>query len=104
MARDRQRDALQTIFSFFVGLMVLAFIGVGVNTFYQSPEQDASPLRDAEAVSPADQAVTGNEGRPLHASRAGAKYDAIQDQIDALQKEHPGRPWRSGRATRASCS
>jgi hypothetical protein len=37
MARDKQRDALQTIFSFFLGLMVLAFIGVGVNAFYPAP-------------------------------------------------------------------
>jgi len=38
---DRQRYALQTIFSFFLGLMVLAFIGVGVNTFYPSPAEQA---------------------------------------------------------------
>ena len=31
---DRQHYALQTIFSLFLGLMVLALIGVGVNTFY----------------------------------------------------------------------
>ncbi len=37
IAVDRQHYALQTIFSFFLGLMVLAFIGVGVNTFYPSP-------------------------------------------------------------------
>ncbi len=36
---DRQHAALQTIFSFFLGLMVLAFIGVGVNTFYPSPAE-----------------------------------------------------------------
>jgi hypothetical protein len=36
-ATDRQHYALQTIFSFFLGLMVLAFIGIGVNTFYPSP-------------------------------------------------------------------
>jgi hypothetical protein len=36
---DRQHDALQTIFSFFLGLMVVAFIGVGVNTFYQTPSE-----------------------------------------------------------------
>jgi hypothetical protein len=36
---DRQHYALQTIFSFFLGLMVLAFIGVGVNTFYPSPAE-----------------------------------------------------------------
>lgn len=46
MATDKQRDALQTIFSFFLGLMVLAFIRVGVNAFYQSPaEKDAPQLQ-----------------------------------------------------------
>jgi hypothetical protein len=39
---DRQHYALQTIFSFFLGLMVLAFIGVGVNTFYPSPAEKYS--------------------------------------------------------------
>ncbi len=38
MQRDRQRDMLQTIFSFFLGLMVAAFVGVGVNTFLPAPE------------------------------------------------------------------
>jgi hypothetical protein len=37
-APERQRYALQTIFSFFLGLMVVALVGVGVNTFYQSPD------------------------------------------------------------------
>jgi hypothetical protein len=55
--RDRQRDALQTIFSFFVGLMVLAFIGVGVNTFYEFPEQTYSDqeqklFREQQNVNP----------------------------------------------------
>ncbi|MFA5844795.1 MAG: hypothetical protein WC971_08205 [Coriobacteriia bacterium] len=39
MAQERQRYALQTIFSFFLGIMVTAFIGVGVNTFYPAPDQ-----------------------------------------------------------------
>ena len=39
MAMDRQHYALQTIFSFFLGLMVLAFVGVGVNTFYPQPAE-----------------------------------------------------------------
>lgn len=38
-APDRQHGALQVIFSFFLGLMVTAFIGVGVYTFYAPPEQ-----------------------------------------------------------------
>lgn len=37
-APDKQRTALQIIFSFFLGLMVTAFIGVGVYTFYPPPE------------------------------------------------------------------
>jgi hypothetical protein len=36
-ARDKQRETLQMIFSFFLGLMVVAFVGVGVNTFYPEP-------------------------------------------------------------------
>jgi len=42
---DRQHQALQTIFSFFLGLMVLAFVGVGVNTFYPSPGEKYSKER-----------------------------------------------------------
>lgn len=36
---DRQRAALQVIYSFFLGLMITAFIGVGVYTFYPSPDR-----------------------------------------------------------------
>ena len=32
--------ALQIIFAFFLGLVVVAFVGIGVNTFYPSPEWD----------------------------------------------------------------
>ena len=86
MARDRQRDALQTIFSFFVGLMVLAFIGVGVITFYQSPDQRFSDRE--QKLFRQQQDVTGTKGDPSQLSPADrAKYNAIQDQIDALQKE-----------------
>jgi hypothetical protein len=51
---DRQHYALQTIFSFFLGLMVVAFIGVGVNTFYPSPgdryQAQLQPLFDQQAT------------------------------------------------------
>jgi hypothetical protein len=46
---DRQHDSLQTIFSFFLGLMVVAFVGVGVNTFYPSP---STPYTDYSVVQP----------------------------------------------------
>ena len=35
--RDLGQSVLQVIFSFFVGLVVTAFIGIGVNTFYPEP-------------------------------------------------------------------
>ncbi|MFT3970830.1 MAG: hypothetical protein QM695_11290 [Micropruina sp.] len=35
--RDLGQSMLQVIFSFFVGLVVTAFIGIGVNTFYPEP-------------------------------------------------------------------
>jgi hypothetical protein len=83
--RDRQRDALQTIFSFFVGLMVLAFIGVGVNTFYEFPEQTYS---DAEQKLYRQQQNLNPKGDPTTLTPAQkAENDRIQAQIDALQKE-----------------
>ncbi len=53
--KERQQYALQTIFSFFLGLMVLAFIGIGVNTFYPQPERFDSPeiqelFREQESI------------------------------------------------------
>lgn len=36
--KPKSSNALQIIFSFFLGLMVTAFIGVGVYTFYPQPE------------------------------------------------------------------
>ena len=40
MTSGRQHYALQVIFSFFLGLMVTAFIGIGVNTFFPAPETE----------------------------------------------------------------
>ncbi len=67
---DKQRGALQIIFSFFLGLMVTAFIGVGVYTFYPPPEQtfqdqlqqlyrqqeDIQSFKEPSALTSADQA------------------------------------------------
>jgi hypothetical protein len=83
--RDRQRDALQTIFSFFVGLMVLAFIGVGVNTFYEFPEQTYSDqeqklFREQQNVNPKSDPSTLTPAEK-------AQNDRIQSEIDALQKK-----------------
>lgn len=39
MASSTRSGGLQTIFSIFLGLMVAAFVGVGVYTFYPPPQQ-----------------------------------------------------------------
>ena len=36
--RDLGQSMLQVIFSFFLGLVVTAFVGIGVNTFYPEPQ------------------------------------------------------------------
>ncbi len=46
MASMGWSDSLRTIFSFFLGLMLAAFVGVGVYTFHAPPEQVDSQIRD----------------------------------------------------------
>jgi hypothetical protein len=50
----KQRQALQLIFAFFLGLMVTAFIGIGVFTFHGPPgdplDDPAQELRDRQQV------------------------------------------------------
>lgn len=89
---DRQHYALQTIFSFFLGLMVLAFIGVGVNTFYPSPteqhQQEQTQLqRQIEAIN----LQAGGKGSLDATQQAAmadlqAKQNALQDRTDAEMK------------------
>ena len=44
--RDLGQSMLQVIFSFFLGLVVTAFIGIGVNTFYPEPSYSSGSDRD----------------------------------------------------------
>jgi hypothetical protein len=46
MTRTSGGTALRTIFSFFLGLMLTAFVGVGVYTFHGPPEQFEDQIRD----------------------------------------------------------
>ena len=83
-AGDRQRQTLQTIFSFFLGLMVLALIGIAVNTIYPTPQptmqQNLDKLyRELEPY----QSKAPSELKA--ADRA--KRDEIQAKIDTLQKQ-----------------
>lgn len=84
-------SVLQTIFSFFLGLMVTAFVGVGVYTFHPPPRDEFSrqiqeidraetavrDSRPADQLSPEDRA----EIRELTAER-----DAAVDSMRAMQE------------------
>ncbi len=80
---DRQHYALQTIFSFFLGLMVLAFIGVGVNTFYPQPsdtfQKQLQPLYNEQNQ------INIKGGTPSPADQA--RLSQIQKQIDDLNAQ-----------------
>jgi hypothetical protein len=81
---DRQHYALQTIFSFFLGLMVLAFIGVGVNTFYPQPS-DAFQRQMQPLFNEQNQINAKGGNTPTPADQA--RLAQIQKQIDALQAQ-----------------
>ncbi len=85
MAAPRHNVGLQIIFSIFLGLMVTAFIGVGVYTFYPNPEtalqkkidsldrqlQQAQNFKDPSALSAAER----------------AKMQGIQDELNQAQDQ-----------------
>lgn len=79
---DRQRYALQTIFSFFLGLMVLAFIGVGVNTFYPSPS-DQFTLRQQELQRQLE-AAQNKAPQGSYTATQQAAVTSLQTEIDDL--------------------
>jgi hypothetical protein len=81
---ERQHYALQTIFSFFLGLMVLAFIGVGVNTFLPSPaEQHKAEMDNIQQQIEALNVKTN--GRTLDVTQQAA-MDKLTAQQNALQR------------------
>lgn len=70
----KQGGALQTIFSFFLGLMVTAFVGVGVYTFHPSPQDNL--FRQVQSLDRQEQAVRNS--RPPEALTP-ADRDRIQE-------------------------
>lgn len=89
--QDRQHYALQTIFSFFLGLMVLAFIGVGVNTFYPTP----ADRYQKQLQTLYDEQNTLTAGGKTLAPAEQARMAELQRQINALQakQQTDTEPW-----------
>lgn len=97
MPTSRTTPGLTTIFAIFLGLMITAFIGVGVNTFYPSP---AEPLeRRMELFGRQERQIEG--GRP-----AGTLTDAerermrqIRDSVTILNRQAQDAREEWGRTT-----
>jgi hypothetical protein len=88
---DTRGTGLQTIFAFFLGLMVTSFVGVGVYTFYPSPdrafrdqverqdrrEQAIRNFRPDEALTPEDraslQAIADERAKLADANRVASE-------------------------------
>lgn len=54
----RANNLLQVIFSFFLGLVVVAFVGIGVNTFYPAPASPTITPTDPDGTGKVDAAYT----------------------------------------------
>lgn len=88
---------LQTIFGFFLGLMVTSFIGVGVYTFYPPPDR---PLRDRiTSLNRQQQEIRATKAPDNLAPDEREQIQELQREIDALQDESQaaGEAW--GRRT-----
>ena len=97
MASARENTGLQIIFSIFLGLMVAAFIGVGVYTFYPPPDRDYQK-QIQELYRQQEDIQTYKEPSKLSVAEQ-KKLQEIQDQIRALEDKHASQREVWGRNT-----
>lgn len=84
--RDQTHSgALATIFSIFLGLIVTAFVGVGVYTFHPPPEEDL--LRQREALSRQEQDVRDSRPPEQLTAEDRERIGAINDRRNALDDQ-----------------
>jgi hypothetical protein len=80
VSADRS-SGLHTIFSFFLGLMVTAFVGVGVYTFHPP---DKEPQRQMQELSRREQAIRNSKPANDLTAEDRAQIQALTDQRDQL--------------------
>lgn len=85
---DTRGTGLQTIFGFFLGLMVTSFVGVGVYTFYPSPD---GPFRDRMvSLSRQERTIRNSKTPDALTPEDRAQLQAIEDVSDG--SSCPTRP------------
>lgn len=98
-SRQRQRGALQIIFAFFLGLMVTAFIGIGVYTFYPEPaEVDALEERASELRREQGELRAGTPDAELTPEER-EQVNAVDHEIEQVYEERRQRSAAWARTT-----
>jgi len=83
MADMRQSGGLQIIFAIFLGLMVTAFVGVGVYTFYPSPEAPFSDrIRDLNRQ---EEAIRNSKAPDELTPTDRTHLQEIRDELNKMQ-------------------
>lgn len=84
---NRQRTALPILFAFFLGLMVTAFLGIGVYTFYPEPAQvDALDAR-ADELRREQGDLRGARLEAELGAEQQARLDALDEQLEQIREE-----------------
>lgn len=83
MADVKQSAGLQTIFAIFLGLMVTAFIGIGVYTFYPPPETQFS--RRVLDLNREEQAIRNSKAPDDLTPADRARIQEIRDDLNKTQ-------------------
>jgi hypothetical protein len=96
MADPGQSRGLRTIFSFFLGLMLTAFAGVGVYTFFPPPEEFNTQIRD---LNRSEEMIRDSRPADQLTEEDRAQIRELDRQRYALEdaREEAQRPW--GRTT-----
>ncbi len=90
MAGETKRaDVLQFIYSFFLGLLIVVFIGVGVWTFYPEPfQRQREEQREIDRLYRQMGNIQGKDGTTTPAEQA--RIEELQRKIDALNDKMQG--------------
>lgn len=83
MAHMKDGGGLHIIFAIFLGLMVTAFVGVGVYTFYPSPQTPLS--RQLQELNRQERSVRNSRAADQLTPADRARIQEIDDQISRLQ-------------------
>lgn len=83
----RRVDALQFIFSFFLGILLVVVVGVGVWTFYPQPfSQDSADQKQLDKLYRQQEQINmASGGKSLDATQT-AESNRIQDEIDTINE------------------